>query len=321
MNILFTCACGQKSEKLFYILKKNFKKKINIIGCDIKKKIGKSYLDHFEKIKFTSNRIFLNQILRLCEKYKINFLFASADRELEILSKNKNKFKKIKTIVLINEMNYTKIFNDKFKTYEFLKKINIELPKYKLIKKYSSIEKDLKEFGYPKRSVIVKSRYGIGGRGVHLLLGDKKIDIKKYKWFGNNGREKKIFFLTKNIKKKIFHPNKSIIMEALVSPSYDVDVLKINKNYMTSIRKRLNPSGIPYKGSKIVKNKKIEMIIKKILKKFDLKFILDFDFMTHDKTKRPIICEINTRPSGSIVDSEIQGKKIFTKFLKILLKS
>ena len=79
MNILFTCACGQKSEKLFYILKKNFKKKINIIGCDIKKKIGKSNLDHFEKIKFTSNRIFLNQILRLCEKYKINFLFASAE--------------------------------------------------------------------------------------------------------------------------------------------------------------------------------------------------------------------------------------------------
>ena len=110
-------------------------------------------------------------------------------------------------------------------------------------------------------------------------------------------------------------------MEALVSPSYDVDVLKINKYYMTSIRKRLNPAGIPYKGSKIVKNRRIAIIIKKILKKFDLKFILDFDFMTHDETKRPIICEINTRPSGSIVDSEIQGKKIFTKFLKILLKS
>ena len=34
------------------------------------------------------------------------------------------------------------------------KKINIELPKYKLIKKYSSIEKDLKEFDI-QRSVIV----------------------------------------------------------------------------------------------------------------------------------------------------------------------
>ena len=56
------------------------------------------------------------------------------------------------------------------------------------------------------------------------------------------------------------------------------------------------------------------------MQNFYLKFILDFDFMTHDITKKPLICEINTRPSGSIVDSENQGKKIFTKFVKIYLK-
>ena len=30
-------------------------------------------------------------------------------------------------------------------------------------------------------------------------------------------------------------------MEALSSPSYDVDVLNFKKRYMTSIRKRINP--------------------------------------------------------------------------------
>ena len=38
MNILFTCACGEKSEDLFRVIKKNFQKKINIYGCDIRKK-------------------------------------------------------------------------------------------------------------------------------------------------------------------------------------------------------------------------------------------------------------------------------------------
>ena len=110
-------------------------------------------------------------------------------------------------------------------------------------------------------------------------------------------------------------------MEALISPSYDADVLRYKNFNITTVRKRINPAGIPYKGSKVVKEKKIEKTIKKILQNFDLKFILDFDFMTQDKTKKPLICEINTRPSGSIVDAEHQGKKIFTKFLKILLKS
>ena len=40
-------------------------------------------------------------------------------------------------------------------------------------------------------------------------------------------------------------------MEALSSPSYDADVLKFNNYYKTSIRKRINPAGVPYKGSKL----------------------------------------------------------------------
>ena len=248
-------------------------------------------------------------------------MFVSADKEIEILSKNLSKFKKLRTKVLINENKYSRIFNDKFKTYEILKKIGIDVPKYRLFRKFSNLDKILDEFNYPSKSVIVKSRYGIGGRGVYLLVGNDKSEVKRYSWFGINNRERKFLLLNSSIKKKIFKPQKSIIMEALTSPSYDADVLKFNNYYKTSIRKRINPAGVPYKGSKIINNKIIEKTIKKITQRFNLKFILDFDFMTKIKTQKPVVCEINTRPSGSIVDSEIQGKKIFTKFLKILLKN
>ena len=50
MNILFTCACGKKSEELFKVIKKNFKKKINIFGCDIKNKKEKTYLKNFFQV-------------------------------------------------------------------------------------------------------------------------------------------------------------------------------------------------------------------------------------------------------------------------------
>ena len=321
MNILFTCACGKKSEQLFKVIKKNFKKKVKLHGCDLRKKKGKTYLDSFNQISNQNEKIFLSQIMKLCNKYEIDFLFAWADKEIEILSKNLKKFENIKTKILLNNYKYTKIFNDKFKTYNLLKKIKIELPKYDLLKNISSIDKILSKFGYPENSVIVKSRYGIGGRGVYLLLGNQKKELKKFKWFGNFDREKKIYLLNSRIKKKIFKPNNSIIMEALVGPSYDVDVLNY-KNFYTSVtRKRKNPAGIPYKGSKVVIEKRIEKVIRKILKKYKLKFILDFDFMTHHSSKKPLICEINTRPSGSIVDSENQGKKIFTKLIKILLNN
>ena len=194
MNILFTCACGNKSEKLFKIIKKNFRQKINLYGCDVKKKIEKSYLDNFFQIDFKNEQKFIKQLLHICIEYRIDFLFASADREIDCLSKNSKKFNKIKTKILINNYKYTKIFNDKFKTYEALRKIKVEVPRYKLIKKMSNVNKILNEFDYPNKSVIIKSRQGIGGRGVYLLLGKQKSDQINYKWFGNYNREKKIFF-------------------------------------------------------------------------------------------------------------------------------
>lgn len=320
MNILFTCACGAKSEELFKSIRKDFKKRLKLYGCDIKKKVGKTYLDNFDKINFSNENIFIKQILKLCEKYKVDYLFAWADREIKIISKNIKKFEKKNTKVLLNSYKKTKILNDKFKTYQLLRDIGVDLPKYKLLKKFSDIDKLLKDFNYPHKSIIVKSRQGIGGRGVYLLVGNQKKEKEKFKWFGNFRREKKFFFLNSTIKKKIFKPNISIIMEALVSPSYDVDILRYKKYYTSSIRKRKNPAGIPYKGSIVVNENRIEKTVKKISKFFDLEYILDIDFMTHDNSKKPLVCEINPRPSGSIVDSQNQGKKIFTKFIKMLLK-
>jgi carbamoylphosphate synthase large subunit len=320
MNILFTCACGAKSEELFKSIRKDFKKKLKLYGCDIKKKVGKTYLDDFKKISFSNENIFIKQLLKLCDNYKIDYLFAWADREIEIISKNIKKFEKINTKVLLNSYKNSKILNDKFNTYELLKKIGVDLPKYELLKKFSDIDRLLKYFNYPSKSIIIKSRQGIGGRGVYLLVGNQKKEKEKFKWFGNFEREKKLFFLNSELRKKIFKPNTSIIMEALVSPSYDVDILKYKEYYTSSIRKRKNPAGIPYRGSIVVRENRIEKTIKKILKYLDLKYILDIDFMTHDNSKKPIVCEINPRPSGSIVDSQNQGKKIFTKFIKILLK-
>ena len=148
MNILFTCACGKKSEQLFKIIRKNFKEKINLYGCDIKKKTKKTYLNNFFQIDFENKKKFIKQIFDVCKEYKIDFLFASADREIDIFAKNIKKFNRIKTKILVNNQNYSKIFNDKFKTYEALKKIKVDVPKYKLVKKISNVDKILKDFDY-----------------------------------------------------------------------------------------------------------------------------------------------------------------------------
>ena len=114
-------------------------------------------------------------------------------------------------------------------------------------------------------------------------------------------------------------PNKSIVMEALNKPAYDADSIIINNKVSVIVRKRKNPAGVPYKGSKVIKNNSIEKQVSKIIKKEKLKYILDFDFMTKTDSKEPVIIEINPRPSGSIVDIDKKNEYLIINYFKSLL--
>lgn len=314
MKVLFTCACGVNSEKLFNNLRKDFKEKIILYGVDIKNKEKKTNLDFFYKVPFINKKIFLNKIFKICKKEKINLLFAWANKEIEVLSKNKDKFNKINTRIILNNYKKIKTFNDKLKTYNLLKRKKIQTPKYSALNKKTNLNRILKKYNYPLKSIIIKSRFGIGGRDTFLLCGN---DYRKYTWFSRYGREKKIFKLKKNLIYKIKNKN-FLVMEAMTKPAYDVDVFINNNDVTTSIRRRKNPAGIPYKGSKVVHNKRILQISKKIIKSLRLEFVLDLDFMTDEKNN-PQILEINPRPSGSIVDSHKFGKKILTQAIRAFI--
>ena len=112
-------------------------------------------------------------------------------------------------------------------------------------------------------------------------------------------REKVYSKIQNKFSKNIFKYGPLLVTEALGSPAYDVDSFFSNNNYLLSIRKRVNPSGIPYRGNYLIKNKKIENYCKKILKILKINFLVDFRF-TNFKKKKILLLEINPRPSGSI---------------------
>ena len=316
IKVLFTCALGSKSEKLFMEIKEDFKKKIEIVCVDQKKPKNKNFPFKFYQVSNTSDKEFETKIFNIFKNEKIDILFAYSIKELNTLSKNKKRFSKINTKLYINDFYINKIFNDKYKTYNLLRKKKFEVPKFQLLNKKKQFSKILKKFSYPKKSVILKSRFGIGGRGTYLICGK---DQKEFGWYGQfQSREKKIFRISKKFIRTKIVPAQTIIMEALSKPAYDVDILHLKKKFDAVIRERKNPSGLPYKGSKIIINNKLKNLCKKIVQRLNLKYIIDIDLMTHPKSKKPMILEINPRPSGSILDSHLSGKKLITNAIKLL---
>ncbi len=309
MNILITSVGGPLVKPLTKFLKKDEQLNIsNIIGIDQKKKIPKNnYLHKFYQVKKKPFN-YLKQIKIICEKEKIRLIIPYSDNEAKIFAKYKKIFVKKKIKILVNNLNILTKINNKYLTYTVLKKAKIRVPRFKLIRNASDLKKNIIHFNYPSNGIVIKPTKGIGGRGVVLL--PKKNE--KYNKFSLGRREKiiKNFEINKNTK-TLFKHGDLLMMDLLKPPAYDVDCCRIKNKTHVVIRKRINPSGIPYKGNIVIKNTVIENYCKNIMKKLKINSLIDIDLLT-DSKKRPILLEINPRPSGSLVTSYMAGIPILS---------
>ncbi len=319
MRILISSAGGKLIPLLTKFIRKDSQLgKIYIVGID-KKKIKRNLnFDRFYIVKNENKKLYINKLLNICKLEKIELIIPYSDFEAEIISKNKNKFSNLNIKVMVNDFDKIKIINNKYLTYKILKKNGIQVPRFKLIKSLFDIKKIFKFFKYPKNGIVIKPIYGIGGRGVIILKGEKDKDMK---WLEKGKREKVYNKVKKNFSKKIFKNGSLMAMELLQDPAYDVDCLSLKNKKITVVRKRINPTGIPYKGNYIINDKIVENYCNKIIKVLKLNSLIDIDLLTSKNTKKPILLEVNPRPSGSVVTSYYANIPIFSYAIaKILNK-
>ena len=152
-------------------------KNIKLIGADFNENVaGKYFVDKFYKIPHGNDEKYLEAILDICQKEKVDILIPIFGNELLKISKNIEKFKKRGILVPISNSDVLETCFDKEKTYEFFNKISIEYPK--IYKNLDEIrETDLPLFVKPKISLFGGSR---GAYKIEKLDELKNMDFEKY---------------------------------------------------------------------------------------------------------------------------------------------
>jgi len=96
-------------------------------------------------------------------------------------------------------------------------------------------------------------------------------------------------------------------MPCLGLPAYDADILNYyERDYAVFVRKRTNPTGIPFEGNTLTVQESVTEYCKKAAGSLGLKAIHDMDLMTNSRGET-VILEVNPRPSGSIATSMVSG--------------
>lgn len=284
INILVIPAGSRIAFGIIKFLKKE--KDLKIISADIDKLAPGLYLSDKGYLisPFSNKKKFWNDLRKIIKKEKIGIVVPTLDPLLTLFASHKDFFDNLSIQVLLSPLETIFLTQDKWKTYKLLKH-TISLPK-------SFIDKKKIDIPYP---LFIKPREGSGS--INTFKVNSKDDLDFY-W------------------KKIKNP---IIQEYLEGKEYTVDCLTDMKGkFLFSItRIRLDTkAGVSIKG-KVIKNKKIEQIAKKISQK--IKFTGPFFFQLKEKNNMPKLLEINPRFGGGMPLSAKAGPDIY--FLSIKLFS
>lgn len=142
-----------------------------IIGSDVNKfNIGFCDVDVAYVIPLASDPSFLPALLNICKKEKVQVLIPGSEPELKKISENRKEFEKLNILLLINDPKVIRICMNKWETYKYFKKNNLNCPESVLIKRENDVEK------IKKLPVIIKPAEG-GHGSVNAFIAQNKEEL------------------------------------------------------------------------------------------------------------------------------------------------
>ena len=271
-KFLITAIGGDLSQGIAKILKNNYKK-IKIIGCDIAAThAGTNYVDTFFKIsKKDKKKKYLNELKIAIKKYKVNYLIAGSEKELELISQQSEFFSYCQFISAGKKA--IKICLDKYKTKLFLDKLGHKSP-------WTLLSKNNLPLSYP---CIFKKRKGSGAKIFYIVKNKKEA-----------------LFLSKRYKDSLFQEllspeNKEITCAVFRSKDGKVSVLQLNRKL----------TGGFTSWAEVIYSKDIEKICRKIAIALDLVGSLNIQLIITKDGAR--IFEINPRFSSTLYMRSLIG--------------
>lgn len=312
-------ACGyQHMPTISKCLKDNGERNIKIVGTDMNDDDTiKQMVDVFYKVPKANDDNYIECVLDICKKEKVDIYIPVMSYELIPLINNIEKFHDIGVIVSISNRNSIEITNNKLKFYEFMKENDMPNVDFYSAKSVDDVKDSIKKLGYPNKAVCVKSLESSGSRGIRI------IDSKKSKYdilFNEKPNSLYISYseLIDTLLEKKQIPN-LVVMEAIPGDEFSVDLLADNGKilYMCARKSNSIVASIPQSAT-IFHDYEAYKICERVVDILKIDGNADFDFK-YDANKKPILMEVNPRIAATMGIFKEAGVNLLYLRIKQLL--
>ncbi len=151
-------------------LKENGERIIRVIGADMSSDDSILQMcDAAWQVPRCSDPGYINALLEICRKEKVDVLLPIMSAELNALAENRKSFAEIGTTVSVSALEALSIANNKLSLFDFMKKNDLPCAKYHAVHSREELKKYAELLGYPEKKVCVKATDGSGSRGFRIL--------------------------------------------------------------------------------------------------------------------------------------------------------
>lgn len=315
--VLLTCVGGEYGPELINQLKAAHRD-LRVIGVDADSgAIGGSFADYFYQVPRGDDPRYLGRINEIVHEQKIDLIVPTSDEEAIALSENKAAFSGLGVTVACINPETLKIFADKVKTYSAFRELNLAAPQFALCNDRDELMGELILRSELNQEVVVKPPSARGGRGVVVIRRDLHEIVRLSDRREVHCGESWIFDKQNAaILEELFPKFPVMVMERLVEPVYDLDLLAWEGKPIYIVPRKRIDSGAPNKGHEIVFDEKLIELGKSLIERFELSWLYDCDVM-FDTHGFPVVVEINPRQSGSVAVTEAAGLPIFSSLVRL----
>ena len=293
-------ACGaQFMPGLADCLKDNGERYIRIVGVDMGiDPTVRQMVDALYQVPAVDSPNYIDRLLEICKAEKVDVVLPFMSAELLPLIDRKRDFEAIGTRVSVADRYSVEITNNKYRLYQFMKKNNLPIPRFALIRKAEELIAACEACGYPHNAVCVKATELSGSRGIRIIKPDvSRFDILFHE-------KPNSFFTTLNellstLNEKDEMPE-MMAMEYLPGMEGSVDLIadKGRIQYMAYRESTVNLHSIPQAGE-LKDNTEAYAIAERVIKALEFSGSADLDFK-NDASGNPVLMEINPRIAATM---------------------
>ena len=319
LNIIATATGGAGANGIFWSLRNNGERNIRIIATDMNENAPGLYLaDKKYLVPQANSGEYITKMLDIAKKEKADAIIPFSPKELLPLAKNKKKFEKIGTKILISDEKAIKLVQDRLKLFSFLKNKRIPQVKFKLVNNLKKFKETVYDFDYPKVKVCFKTRIeGGGGRGFRIIDShlNKKDFLINYKEGIISMNLEDTLILLRDI-----NPfPELVVMEYLPGEEYSIDLI-VKDGHPLIIIPRVRVAtrfGASVVGV-VKKDKKVIEMVRRIAEVIPLNYNINMQ-LKYSTDGIPKLVEINPRVSGTICLCTVAGVNLPYLGIKMLL--